>query len=139
MKTPSPSFGNILPAYDILIFSFPPFCPVQTIGEKIIIAVFTRALIDVRLSPRVNGNLLGKVGALPSLHARRFFSKGLQSFFHGRVSAHIEPKRIEGSAEHLNLRFRGTLPCPADLSEEPRPHQGSQQAEDGDDHKDLKA
>ena len=77
MKNPWPSFAHILPADDILVFSVTPLRTVEAIGKKIIIAVVAWALIDIRLIPWVNGDFLGKIGALPSLRFGRFFSKGL--------------------------------------------------------------
>src|SRR5512136_1573463 len=114
MKNPCSSFPDILPADDILIFSIPSLCTVEAIGEKIVIAMVARALINIRLIPWIHGDLLRKIGTLPCLRSGRSFSKCLQSLFRRRISAHVEPEGIKGSAEEFNLGLGGLLLCQAD-------------------------
>src|SRR5574341_163563 len=95
-----------LPAYDVLVLSVPASHAVSAIREHVIVPVLPRGLIDIRVSPRIEWDLLFlQIGTVPVLDPAGIDKQGLEAFIRGRIPADVEPKVVQGGAKQLDLRL----------------------------------
>jgi hypothetical protein len=60
----------LVPTGDIFVLPFPAGFVITTIGIKVILSVGPGVLVDIRFSPRVQGNPFLQIGALPFFNPR---------------------------------------------------------------------
>src|SRR5579884_3235050 len=88
------------PAFDIGIVAFTPRLAVGAIGGDVrLISVLSGIFVNVRMVPRIGGNVAIRVRPFPSLHPFRFRVQRLQSLLCAGERAHLQLVELQLLAE----------------------------------------
>src|SRR5262249_5623621 len=123
---------------DIFILSRAAFRFVGAVGNKIVIAAFSRDAVDVGGTPRIGQRgLLVEVWSLPALGRRGLLDEGIESLFLGRIAAHVDAVEIERFADILDFKSGGFSLGAVEMLEHLRRGDHGEQADDGQHHHEL--
>src|SRR5947208_13422256 len=90
------------PTGDITVIPFASWDAVGSIGNNIIGPMIARALVHVRLTPGILGQLFLYVRPVPAIESGRLLSQRLETFFRRRSEEHTSELQ---SPDHLVCRL----------------------------------
>src|SRR5207247_10947540 len=83
------------PTGDIMVIPFASWDAVGSIGNNIIGPMIARALVHVRLTPGILGQLFLYVGPVPAIERGRLLSQRLETFFRRWIPPNIETRGLQ--------------------------------------------
>src|SRR5205823_13331928 len=125
------------PTGDIMVIPFASWDVVGSIGNNIIGPMIARALVHVRLTPGILGQLFLYVGPVPAIESGRLLSQRLETFFRRWIPSNIESKGVQRGTEKLDLGPSRLEFCFLLLPNKLRQHQPREQSNNNHDNDQL--
>src|SRR5712672_2570628 len=125
-------------ASDVCCCTGPALLPIGAVGKDVIASALAGYTVDIRSAPRITGNDISlQIGTTPAGRGSGALQKRLQAFRARRISPGIEEIEVERARQALELDSRGLDLGFRKKIEDPRPHHGHDESDDGDDDEDF--
>ena len=129
--------ANSFPAHNIDAIALTAFLAIGAVRQQIKIAVLAGTAVNVRMVPRIEWNVFLQIWSIPIFHIRWTNTESLETFLCRRVTANIQPEKIEHAFKLRNLRLRRRLASSFYVPKEALSDQSCEQRNDDHDDQEL--